>query len=284
MDLLFEVPDLTPGGGDEEMKDQETRNGGAASPRSTTPSSKINCIDSIPSATSIPFNDVRTELLQKGSQLSQMWTDLVGTLMKYQAGLVSMEVKLAASGTGNFKPVRGDQEDCSCGGNGNCANTETIRRIQDEMSVKDRLLLKCQRDLLATEERLTETQRDLAETKEVLKQSKSELRSKNERLSKLEVDVQKLHEKVRFLQSEANTKDILLSKLQSEMVRDNGELTMEINKIKMSHENDKQHLKIEISGLKRNLEMERRAHDETMRMYREATRRRSIDAKVCVAV
>ncbi|XP_064627353.1 uncharacterized protein LOC135487527 isoform X2 [Lineus longissimus] len=279
MDLLFEVPDLTPGVGDEEMKDQGTRNGGATSPSSATPSSKMNCIDSIPIATSIPFSDVRTELLQKGNQLSQMWADLLGTLMKYQAGLVSMEVKLAANGAGSLKPVQIDQEDCSCGGNGNCANTEKIRRIHDEMSVKDRLLLKCQRDLLATEARLTDTQKDLAETKEVLKQSKVELRSKNERLSKLEVDVQKLHEKVRFLQSEANTKDILLSKLQSEMVRDNGELTMEINKIKMSHENDKQHLKIEISGLKRNLDMERRAHDETKRMFRESERVRSIDAK-----
>jgi chromosome segregation ATPase len=192
-------------------------------------------------------NNMQMELHSKGLVLTKAWSDLFSFITKYQAeltakenavGIAEREIDVRKKQLEETRPVA------------EYGNYE-ISRLQDEIRMKEHLLLKSQSDISEKDEKLQMMQSELICHKELLEKDRCDMLERQTEKVCDPSDLEHLKSELLLKQEQIRIKDSLIVKLENELMRENAEL--------------KEQLDVE----RQTLEFERRSHEMTKKCLRE---------------
>lgn len=156
------------------------------------------------------LTEMKMEIDDKGTMLSETFSDLSGLLAKYHARLSARE---------DLLHIR----ECEKGWSEKVDKNET-ENLKTELLEKERLLLKYENDMTRTKSILFKTQNELEKKISHVTQKEGELTS-------LQNDLRALHSELVRTQGQLSLKDTLHEKLQSQMLEETTKYKKEISRL-----------------------------------------------------
>ncbi|XP_064629164.1 zinc finger protein 845-like isoform X2 [Lineus longissimus] len=185
-----------------------------------------------------PLHDMKMELHSKGAVLTNAWSDLSSFLTKYQAELTRKEfaVEIAGKEVDIRKKQLEEMKLVLEFGN------DEVSNLQNEVQTKESQINHLQSELLIKEQLVQKMQLDLDCNQDLVAQSRNDFHAEYSELVQCRGNLEKLQSELSVKQEQIEIKDILLKKMQGQLMSENADLKEQLEKERSAHELTKKRL------------------------------------------